>query len=330
VAHWRNIATQIPEESLRVDALDALSHKRGQSDGAALFSILPRSRDSTYLRLLVTYQIIWDYLDSVSERGASAGIANGQRLHLALVDALDPGGPTRDYYRHNPWRDDGGYLQALVDTCRKCCMRLPSYEKVRGFVLCDAVRAQVLAINHDPDPDQRDAVLREWVESEFSDEYEASWWELTGAASAGLATFALLALACEPSPTESEIEHTQAVYFPWVSAAACMLDSYADQEEDTASGDHSYLAHYPTVDAAITGTCRLVQRGLCELHKLKHSEKHSVIMCSMVALYLSKDSVRIPAMRAASSRIAHSGGSLSRLLIPVLRLWRAAYQLRSY
>jgi tetraprenyl-beta-curcumene synthase len=315
--------------SLRVDALDALYRKRGQSDGAALFTILPRSRNRHYLRLLVAYQIIWDYLDSVNERGAHAGVANGRQLHLALFDALDPGGVDRDYYEHSPWYDDGGYLQTLVGTCRECCASLPSYERVRVLVLRDAMRAQVLALNHDTDPEQRDRSLRTWARSEFPGGHDASWWELTGAASAGLATFALLALACEHAPTEREIERTHAAYFPWASAIACMLDSYADQAEDTFNDDHSYLAHYPTQDAAIAGACQLVRRCLYELSKLDNSEKHFVIVCSMVALYLSKDSVRTDQMRPPSDRVALAGGSLSRVLLPALRLWRIAHRLTS-
>ncbi len=314
---------------MRTDAIDALLRKRGQSDGAALFSILPRSRCRSYLRLLVAYQVIWDYLDSVNERGAHHGIANGRQLHLALVDALDPGGPSRDYYAHSPWREDGGYLQALVDTCRECCTRLPSYNRVRPLVLRDAERAQVLALNHDPDPDRRDRSLQHWAAIQFPDGHGASWWELTGAASAGLAAFALLALACEPDPDEREIERTHAAYFPWVSGVACMLDSYADQAEDAENGDHSYLGHYPSQDAAITGTCELLHRCLRELHGLENSEKHILVIACMVALYLSKDSARAPEMRAYSDRIALAGGSLSRALIPALRFWRATHRLTS-
>ena len=48
----------------------SIDRKRGHADGAALFWILPRRRDPNLLRLLVTYQIIWDFLDCVNERGA--------------------------------------------------------------------------------------------------------------------------------------------------------------------------------------------------------------------------------------------------------------------
>jgi tetraprenyl-beta-curcumene synthase len=272
---------------------------------------------------------MWDYLDSVNERGASAGPRNGLQLHLALIDALDPEGPIRDYYRYSPWREDGGYLRTIVEACRECCTRLPSYGHVRKLVLRDATRAQVLALNHDLDPRRRDAALRAWARREFPDGFEASWYELTGAASAGLAAFALLALACEPNCSTCEIARTHAAYFPWASAVACMLDSYADLVEDAANDAHSYIAHYPTPELAIDRTCRLVRRCLLELHTLKNGETHVLIACSMVALYLSKDSARARTMRCWSTHLAHAGGSLTRSLLPILRLWRAAYSLQS-
>jgi tetraprenyl-beta-curcumene synthase len=326
VRHWRNLATRIPNEPLRIDALD---RKRGQSDGAALFATLPRARNRGFLRFLVAYQILWDYLDSVSERDAAVGLANGRQLHLALIDALDPDRPIRDYYRHNPWRDDSGYLRALVTTCRDCCAQLPGYDRVRPLIIQEARRAQVLALNHEPDPSSRDAALQAWVVKELVQGHQATWFELTGAASAGLAIFALLALACEPTFTDSDITLTSRAYSPWASAVACMLDSYADYAEDRANGDHSYISHYPTSSDAVDQVCGLVRRSLLELNTLKDSEKHVLIVASMVAMYLSKDSARTHAMRHATSCIASAGGSLTRALLPILRLWRVVYALKS-
>jgi hypothetical protein len=49
----------------------------------------------------------------------------------------------------------------------------------------------------------------------------------------------------------------------------------------------------------------------------------------MIAFYLSKDSARTPAMRANTSALRHAGGPLVAMLLPALRLWRAAYGQRS-
>ncbi len=326
---WRDLALEIPDTPIREDALNALGGKRGQTDGAALFSIVPHARNRALLRLLVAYQIIWDFLDSVSERGASSGQANGQQLHLALVDALDPRRPISDYYRHHPWRDDGGYLRALVSACRESCARLPSHEQVRDLVVHEALRAQVLAIDHELDPRHRDASLEAWTAREFPTGHEASWFELTGAASAGLTIFALLVLAGQSTCTHDEIARTRSAYFPSTSALATMLDSYVDQAEDFETGEHTYISHYPTLELATQRLCLLVRRGLSEARSLKNGERHALIVASMVAMYLSKDSALTPAMRETTARIVDAGGSLTRLLHPILRLWRTIYGLRS-
>ena len=195
--------------------------KRGQTDGAALFSILPRARNRSLLRLLVAYQIIWDFLDSVNEQRPASGIANGHQLHLALIDALDPGRPMCDYYRHHPWREDGGYLRRarhrlpamLRASCPHTRVFAPScWRRPRAPGRC-------WPHNHELDPDRRDAALRAWARDEFPQGHEAGWFELSGAASAGLTIYALLALAAEPACGEAEIDRTRRAYFPWVSSA---------------------------------------------------------------------------------------------------------------
>jgi tetraprenyl-beta-curcumene synthase len=322
---WKDLAREIPDASLRHDALSALEGKRGQADGAALFTILPRARNLSLLRLLVAYQTIWDFLDEVSERGAAAGHINGRQLHLALIDALDPARPISDYYRYSPWRNDNGYLEALVTVCRKCCVELPSYGCVRPVVMREAERAQVLALNHDLDPQSRDTALKDWSTKEFPQGHEAKWFELTGAASAGLTIIALLTLACEPACSETDIARIYGTYFPWTSALAAMLDSYVDQDEDAENGNHIYIAHYATPERATQHICKLATRSLCEASTLKNANKHVLIAACMLAMYLSKNSARSAAFHDETKRIVAAGGSLTRALLPVLRLWRVAY-----
>jgi tetraprenyl-beta-curcumene synthase len=325
----RSRALQIPEGAIRQDALSALDRKRANTNGAALFSVLPPARSACLLRLLVTYQVMWDFLDCVSESGARAGQANGLQLHLALVDALDPSRPISDYYALHPWREDGGYLRALVEACRQCCLELPSFHEVRPLLLREAMRANVQAVNHDLDPVRREAELRSWVAREYPHRHDVSWFELAGAAGAGLAIYALFVLASEPHASGTDIDRAYHAYFPWTSALATMLDSFVDQADDQANGDHCYVAYYQTTEHATRCIARLVRRCLLETHTLSNSEGHTLIAACMIAMYLSRDSARTPALRDRARRIAHAGGSLTRALLPILRLWRIAYGQRS-
>jgi tetraprenyl-beta-curcumene synthase len=306
-----------------------LEHKRTHAHGAALFWIVPRRRNRDLLRLLVAYELIWDFLDNLSERAAAHGQTDGRQLHLAIAESIDPCAPISDYYRHHPWCEDGGYLRSLVETCRQGCRCLPSYPLIRELAVREAHRAQVLALNHYPDPAHRDTALERWVAEEYPGEQQASWWELSGAASAPLAIHALLALAAEPDCSKSEIDSTYAAYFPWLSAATTMLDSYVDQIEDVANGDHSYVAHYPDRERALRGIQALVSGSVIEARSLRNGHKHAVIAAAMIAMYLSKDTARTPQLRAGTDIFIRAGGSLTRLLLPILRAWRIAYAQRS-
>lgn len=324
---WRALAELIPDRSIRHDALRALTHKRGHADGAALFSVLPDRRSQALLRMLVAYETILDFLDDVSERHATE--ANGRELHLALLDALDPSRPIADYYRHHPSADDGGYLETLVELCRRSCESLPSYGKVSSLLIEEARRAQVLALNHLPDPSRRDAALRCWAEHEFPDARELAWFELSAASSASLVVHSLLALAAETDVSDEQIDDIYAVYWPWTSLATAMLDSYVDQTEDLESGNHSYIAHYQDAEVAIQRVGCSIARAARAAFKLPDGHRHVVIVSSMVAMYLSKDSARTPDMWPATRRLLRAGGSLARLLLPVLRAWRVLYSQRS-
>jgi tetraprenyl-beta-curcumene synthase len=329
VRGWRSLANQIPTSAIRHDALSALDHKRGHIDGAALFSILPDTPNPSLLRLLVAYEIIWDFLDCVNEHGAAAGQSNGSQLHLALIDALQPAGPMADYYRYHPWKDDGGYLRSLVQRCRKSSAELPSFERVRPALMQEAARTQVLAINHELDDHLRDTTLEAWAARELPYRADARWFELTGAASASLTVHALLALTPQPSVSEPDIRRVRDAYFPWISAATTMLDSYVDRAEDAANGDHSYIAHYPTRAAAAQRIPELIRRSFAEAGALPGGERHVLIVACMVAMYLSKDSARQPAMRASTTALVCAGGSLTQFLLPILRLWRITHSQRS-
>lgn len=326
---WRRRARAIPDAAIRTDALSALAYKRTHADGAALFWILPRRRKPHLLRLLVDYQIAWDFLDDVSERGALASEANGCSLYTALIDALDVGGAVSEYYRFHPWGEDGGYLTALVGACRTGCEQLPAYAEVRPMLHRETTRALVLGVNHDRNPVGRDARLRGWAEREYASQEEASWFELTSAASASLTVHAILALAAEPRCEWGEVEGAYSAYFPWISALGTMLDSYVDRAEDVAEGNHSYIAHYPAGDAGLRRVGELVDRSAREARSLRNGYRHAVIVACMVAMYLSKDSARAASMRVDTRRLMREGGSLPVLLLPFLRIWRIAYEQRS-
>ncbi|HZV74068.1 MAG TPA: DUF2600 family protein, partial [Conexibacter sp.] len=119
------------------------------------------------------------------------------------------------------------------------------------------------------------------------------------------------------------------VYFPWVSLATVMLDGYVDQAEDAAGGSHSYLEHYGDEALASTRLRESIERSARGVMGLPNGHRHAVLVACMTAMYLSKDSARAPELRETTRELVAAGGSLTRLLLPVLRLWRIRYGQRS-
>lgn len=326
---WQRRALTIPDAPIRSDALTSLTSKRPHLDGAGLFWTLPRRRNNHLIRLLVTYEAILEFLDNMDERGGSSDPVSSRQLHLALAEALTFSERPSDYYRHHPWRNDGGYLLALIQACRAHFISLPAYLLVYDRLATETGRSQVLALNHCRDPARRDLALRRWAEYEYPYEPGMRWFELSGAATASLTVHVLLALAAEPTSTQQIVGSTYSVYFPRLSLITTMLDSYVDSAEDLAEGRHSYIAHYGLPDTALSRLDDLIEKSLDSAVRLHNGHRHTVIAACMVAMYLSKDSARESSNQIATSRLASSGGSLTRLLLPILRIWRIAYALRS-
>lgn len=319
--HWREHANRIPDAQLREDALRSIALKRDNAQGAALFCILPKRREPQLLTLLVAYQTLWDFLDNISERAAFADKDNSYRLHRALVEALDPDAPISDYYSHNPWRHDGGYLRRLVDTCRRCTLTLPSYTQVRQLVLDGVRQCAIQGINHLRDHQQRERELKAWAKRHERVQHQLQWFELTAAASAFL-PHALLALAAEPLHDATHAVRVHAAYFPWMALAIAMLDSYVDAVDDRASGDHSYISHYENQGAMCERLREILALTLREAASLPNGSRHVLIAAGMMAMYLSAGPGSDDEALAMTQQIASGGGSFIRVLVPAARRWR--------
>ncbi|HXP29159.1 MAG TPA: DUF2600 family protein [Solirubrobacteraceae bacterium] len=335
---WQARARQIPDPRIRADALTALHRKRGNVNGAALFWTLPDRRDRVLLRALVSYEMLADFLDCVNESEIHLGVRHGDQLQRALQDALGEDAKRSDYYLYRPGGNDGGYLQQLVLECRRACLQLPSFERMRPYIHRAAALSPVLSLNHEPNPDRRTELLRGWASDNLPASaacasrvrpIELSWFERTAGASAWLTVLAMLALAAEPlesTRSSVEIETVYDAYLSRIAPAGAMLDSYGDIFDDRQTGDHSYISYYPTMDAAVARIGQLLRGARDEAAALPNGSRHAVIVACMVAFYLSKDSVRMASMGAGTQQLRDASGPLVTMLVPILRGWRTMYR----
>ncbi|HXE46505.1 MAG TPA: DUF2600 family protein [Conexibacter sp.] len=316
-------ACAIPDPVLRAHALETLRGEGLSAMGAALVATTVDRTDPTLVRLLVSLQVAWDYVDTLAEQPAADPLASGMQLHRALVDAISPTPPRADYYLLHSAHDDGGYLLALVERCRAACASLPAFPHVAPAAGEGLARAAIQYAHHAP-PARREAALQEWA-AEQQGSAEASWFELAAAASSSLGVLAILALAADPATDEYLVERVHAAYAPWVDALTALLDSLVDRPDDARAGLANWIDHYPSDAAAGVRLEAIACRAFGEVRALPRGGRHAVIVAGMVAMHCSQSTAWLPGVRPTTRAVMRASGSAALpLLLALLRAWRWA------
>ncbi|HEY3552701.1 MAG TPA: DUF2600 family protein [Solirubrobacterales bacterium] len=288
-ARWRDRALEIPDPVLREDALLSIEEKWGHSEGAAAFALLvPKQRRKAFVRMAVAYQLMIDFLDTISERLVSDPWANTVQLHLAAEHAVARV-PLRapDYYMFHSHRGDGGFLASQVATCREILVALPSSpsigNRIEGLTSlyvesqghCHAEQAGVGS-----DPTQGiDEIAKRFP--------ELNWGEVLAACNTSVPVFALMAQAAHEEGSESEIDQCHAAYFPWVASLHILLHSLVDEAFDLASGKFNQLGHYASKEEAANSLDMIATTAVERLSQLPRADTHVAVLGGMAGYYLS-------------------------------------------
>ena len=325
-------ARAIPDPVLRAVALDAL-RKWGNIEGAAAFAVLvPRWRRGTAARAMASFQQAYNYLDMLSELPCADPMANARRLHEALLVAFEPGASHRDYYGDQAQRDDGGYLNELVDRCRAALTQLPSYHLVAAGATRAAERIVAFQSANTRELEGEDSALAAWVRAGLPECCDLRWWEAAAAGGSSLCVYALIAAAGRSGVDAREITLIERAYFPWIGALHSLLDNLVDVAEDHATGQHNLIGRYASGLEASTRMRLLAERSMRAARELA-GNSHELILAAMVSFYLSTPEASLPAARPVTRAVLGALGSpaaLARLLFGVrLRLRHPAWARRS-
>ncbi|MDN5347943.1 MAG: tetraprenyl-beta-curcumene synthase [Clostridia bacterium] len=313
---WEEMALRNPGQELKLLALASLKHKRFHCQGGSVFSVLAaRKFRPQVLTAIVALQTISDYLDNLSDRAGIHDEPSLRQLHLAFTDALRPEAPTGDYYRYYPYKDDGGYLTALVSACRKALAQLPGYGLVQQGILALAEYYCTLqALKHLTLP-VREERLRSWLEPWLAEqEKPLLWWELAAATGSTLGIFALMALATRKKVEPRQVAQLQAAYFPWICGLHILLDYYIDQQEDLEAGDLNFVAYYPEAQARFSRLQFFVKEALRQARALPESRFHETVVEGLLAMYLSDSKVASQDLSAEAGELLALAGWRARLL----------------
>jgi tetraprenyl-beta-curcumene synthase len=314
-ARWRSRAEAIPDPAARRLALATLDEEAFNAEAAAVYSLLaPRAARPAVVRLLVPWQLMYDYLDTLTEQPSADPLEHSRRLHRALALSIEPHrGPLLA-----PEAGDGGYLDALVAACRQRFRALAAAAAVAPSAAAEARRCgeaqsqtHAAMLTGDLGP------LRRWAAADRA-EHGLRWWETAAAGISSLAVHALLASAADPATTAADAARI-ADRCTAVCALSTMLDSLVDVTADERSGNVSYVAQYPGATAA-GALAELAAASARAAAELPHAATRRTIVSGLAAFYLTDPNARATPQTAAASDAVIA--ALQPSVAPALRLLR--------
>jgi tetraprenyl-beta-curcumene synthase len=301
-------AGEVSDPVLRELALAALG-KRGNIEGAAAFAtFVPWWRRRAAVRALVAFQAAYNYIDMLAEQPCVEPIANGRRLHEALLVALDPAAPHLNYYERHPQAEDGGYLCELVDTCRAALAALPSFAAVAEPVrmaTASIVAFQSLSLGRSSG--EREELVR-WARAETPPGTGLEWWETASARGTSLGVHALIATAADRGVRPEFVASLAAAYLTWAGSLHSLLDSLVDEGEDADSAQFSFISCYGSPQEARVRMGWLAARSASALGDLPRGRRHLVLLAGMTASYLSLPEAYTPRVREATESVIANVG----------------------
>lgn len=319
---WTLRAEEIPDPALRRAALDNLRDAVWHIEVAAMLATLaPRALRRDVVTAQVALEVAYDYLDTLTEQRVDDQLANGLTLYAAVVDAVDQG-PARDYYAHHPRREDGGYLDALVETCASRYDALPSAGTVRPVVLRTARQTAVAQARTHATDALGIQQLADWAASETGQPLQ--WWEAAaGMAASVVGMHALIATAARPMTSTETAAELAELYLPLCSLTT-LLDSYDDRARDLADGSHSFVGYYANLGRALAGIASVAQYASARAAAMNEDRHHHLVMVAGVAgFYLSgyaaQDADAIGRVLPRSIR------PIVAAIVSLFRVWRAAH-----
>lgn len=284
---WKSYAQSIPDPLLRRHALEKLSNEALNPEAATFFAVLaPKTHRARLVRLIVAYQVMYDFLDAVNEEPGFSSLRDGLQLHSALTHAVQDTQVSTDYYGHDSRYNDGGYLDTLVNACRNALDSFPSRTSLTPALIVAAKRCgEAQSHNHAVSVEGYDQLIRWSQEQAINSDY--LWWELAAGGISCLAIHALFSFAAISNATTLDAKLVDAAYFPPVCAISALLDSLIDLPHDSNTTNHSFAAHYMSDRHASERYNAIIADGVEKVKLLRNARRHRVILAGITGYYLS-------------------------------------------
>lgn len=322
---WERRASAIDDPELRALALEKLRGEGLHAEAAAMLATLaPRAHRRAAVQAIVALELMFDYLDGLTERPSADPLRDGARLFEAYTDALAADSASNG---KEPGGEDGGYLQALSDAVSEALRRLPATGAIAEVARASAVRGAQAQVRMHAARQLGTAQVEQWARSE-TDGTDLQWRELlAGAASSVLALHALIVAAAQPRTTREEAAEIGSAYLS-AGVLLTLLDGLVDHEQD-GLGSLGYISFYEDRDELSETLADTAQRAARRARALPGGAHHVMALVGVVAYYTSVPDAR---SELAAPTVTRLQGELEPLISPalaIMRAWRLAKRVRN-
>ncbi len=330
LAGWTDRAERIADPVLRDVASRKLREESFNAEAAAMLATLaPRRHRRSAVRTIVALEVLYDYLDGLTELLAYGLAGDGERLFASFSDAVDiTHEPTGDYFGERSDSPDAGYLEALVETARAALSRLPARAALTDVLVRAASRGAEAQLHiHRATPGQEEEMER-WAKMRCGGS-SLEWREyLAGAACSVLCVHALVAAAADPATTREQAIQLDRTYLS-ISVLPTVLDSVIDHELDAGASVRGFASRYP--DSGLLTSClaRVIGNAVAQARGTRHRHHHTMILVGVLAYYASAPGAEDGYAHPILAALTHQLRPSITPALAVMRTWRAAKRWRA-
>lgn len=328
--YWETRAAKIPDPLLRDLAHGKLTNERFNVEAAAMVATTAPSRyRARTVEAVVAMQVMFDYLDALTEQPAADPIRHGLQVSKAFTDAVTVRNePAQDYYSYHSGQGDSGYLAALAVVVRSALMGLPAVGAIEDIIGVCASRCAEAQVRVHAVPVSGVAQLERWA-IDGARGTELDWRGfLFGAMGSVLAANALIVAAADERTTRLQARELYCTYLA-ICVLTTALDHLVDHERDALAGEPSYLELYDSRQELARHVATVVGQVIDRAHRIPNGPHHLMILSGVVAYYTSDPVAMGEFARPVTE---HARNELRPLITPTLmtlHAWRRAKRLRS-
>jgi tetraprenyl-beta-curcumene synthase len=287
-----------------------------------------RYREST-VQAIVALQVMYDYLDALTEQPTTHPLRDGRQYSKAFTDAVTTRGQfVEDYYAYRPGGGDAGYLADLALTARTALRNLPAIDVISEILLMGATRCAEAQVRIHAAPSTGMRELERWASRQAAGT-ELEWREwLFGSMGSVVSVHALIATAADELSTSREGHELDDIYLS-LCVLTTVLDHLVDYEHDQLTGEQSYIELYENRQELAKQVGKISRRVMDRARTIHNGPHHLMILSGIVAYYTSQPSAMAEFARPVTGQVRDQLRPLITPTLATMYAWRFAKQLRT-